>query len=129
MVTEEGEPARGMKFKQPRQEQAAEQFGQDTDRQQKCWPRRHPARAVQRDAATRHDHVDVRMVRHRRAPGVEHGGDANARAKMTLVGGDGEHGLRRRPEQQVVHDRLVVQGDVGEFGGNAENDVEISDWQ
>jgi hypothetical protein len=26
--------------------------------------------------------VDVRMVRQRRAPGVEHGGDADARAKM-----------------------------------------------
>ena len=69
------------------------------------------------------------MVRHRRTPGVEHGGDANARAKMTPVGGDGEHGLRRRPEQQVVHDRLVVESDVGEFGGNAENDVEVSDRQ
>src|SRR5277367_3745990 len=71
----------------------------------------------------------MRMVRHRGTPGVEHGGDADARTKMTLVGGDGEHGLRRCPEQQVVHDRLVVESDVGEFGGNAENDVEVSDWQ
>ena len=93
VVTEEGERAGGMKFKQPRQEQAAEQFGQDTDRQQKGRPGRHPARAIQRNAATRHDHVDVRMVRHRRAPGMEHGGNADARAKMTRVGGDGEHGL------------------------------------
>jgi hypothetical protein len=62
VVAEEGEPAGGMKLKQLRQEQAAEQFGQDTDRQQKTGPRRHPARAVQRDAATRHDNVDVGMV-------------------------------------------------------------------
>src|ERR1700693_91882 len=48
---------------------------------------------------------------------------------MASVGGDGEHGLRRRPEQQVVHDRLIVESDVGEFGGNAENDVKVSDWQ
>ncbi len=35
-----------------------------------------------------------------------------------------------RPEQQVVeHHRLVVQGDVGDFGGNAEDDVEIADRQ
>ena len=129
MVTEEGEPAGGMKLKQPRQEQAAEQFGQDTDRQQEGRPRRHPARAVQRNATARHDHVDVRMVRQRRAPGVEHGGDADARAKMTRVGGDGEHGLRCRPEQQVVHDRLVVQGDVGDLAGNGEDDVEIPDRQ
>jgi hypothetical protein len=32
-------------------------------------------------------------------------------------------------EQQVIHDRLVVESDVGGFGGNAENDVEVSDWQ
>ena len=48
---------------------------------------------------------------------------------MTRIGGDGEHGLRRRPEQQVVHDRLVVRGDVGDFGGNGEDDVEIADRQ
>src|SRR5277367_6676367 len=48
---------------------------------------------------------------------------------MASVGGDGEHGLRRRPEQQVVHNRLVVESDVGEFGGNAENDVEVFDRQ
>ena len=40
-----------------------------------------------------------------------------SRAKMPRVGGDGEHGLRCRPEQQVVHDRLVVQGDVGDSPG------------
>jgi hypothetical protein len=86
-------------------------------------------RAVQRNAATRHDHVDVRMVRHRRAPGVEHGGDADARAEMTSVGGDGEHRLGRRVEQQIIDDGLVVESDVGEFGGNAEDDVEVSDRQ
>jgi hypothetical protein len=69
------------------------------------------------------------VLSHRRAPGVEHGGDADARAEMASVGGDGEYGLRRRPEQQVVHDRLVVESDVGEFGGNAEDDVEVSDRQ
>ena len=69
------------------------------------------------------------MVRQRRAPGVEHGGDANARAEMAWVGGDGEHGLRRRPEQQVVHDGLVVEGDIGDFGRNREDDVEIANRQ
>ncbi len=69
------------------------------------------------------------MVRERRAPGVKHGGDANARAKMARVGGDGEHRLRRRAEQQVVHLRLVLQGNVSEFGGNAKDDVEIPDRQ
>ena len=114
VVTEEIQAAGSMKFKQPRQEQAAEQFGQDTDRQQKSRPGRYPALSIERDTATGHDHVDVRMVCHRRAPGAQqHGGDANARAEMTPVNGEGKNVLLRRPEQQVVHDRLVVEGDVG----------------
>ena len=43
------------------------------------------------------------MVCYRRAPGVQHGGDADARAEMTPVNGDGKDGLRRRPEQQVLN--------------------------
>ena len=45
------------------------------------------------DAAARHDHVDVRMVDQRRAPGVEHGGDADAGAQVLGIGRDREHGL------------------------------------
>src|SRR5258707_3566341 len=71
----------------------------------------------------------MRMVRQRRAPAMEHGGDADACAEMARVGGDGEHRLRRCPEQQVVNLRLVVQGDVGKFGGNAEDDMEIANRQ
>ena len=68
-------------------------------------------------------------MRHGRAPGVEDGGDADARTEMTRVGGDGEHGLGRRPEQQVVNRRLVVQGDVGDLGGQREDHVEVADRQ
>ncbi len=81
------------------------------------------------DAAARHDHVDVRMMGHRRAPGVEHGGDADAGAEMLRVGGDGQHRLRRRPEQQIVDHRLVLEGDVGDLGGQREDDVEVADRQ
>ena len=42
-------------------------------------PGRHDTQrvAVERDAAARHDHVHVRMMGQRRAPGVQHGGDAD----------------------------------------------------
>ena len=69
------------------------------------------------------------MVRQRRSPGVEHGGDADPRAEMLRVGGDRQHGLGRRLEQQVVDDRLVVEGDVGDLGRQREDDVEVSDRQ
>lgn len=66
---------------------------------------------------------------HRRPPTVQHGRDADARVEMTWVGGDREHGLRRSSEQQVVDHRLVVEGDVGDLGGDGEDDVEIADRQ
>ena len=83
----------------------------------------------ERDAAARHDHVDMGMVGHRRAPCVEHGGDADARAEMLRIGGDRQHRLRCRPEQQVIDQRLVVEGDVGDLGGQREHDVEVADRQ
>ena len=45
------------------------------------------------------------------------------------IGGDREHRLGRRAEQQVVDDRLVVEGDVGDLGRQGEDDVEVSDRQ
>lgn len=37
------------------------------------------------------NHVHMRVVRHRRAPGVKHGGDADAGAEVPGIGGDGQH--------------------------------------
>lgn len=42
-----------------------------------------------------------------RGVGVEHGDDADLGAEMLGLGRDGEHGLRRRPEQQVVRHALL----------------------
>jgi Putative transposase len=43
------------------------------------------------DAAARHDHVDMRVMGHGRAPGVEHGGDADAPAQVLGIGRDRQH--------------------------------------
>src|SRR5215471_4812658 len=48
---------------------------------------------------------------------------------MTGVGGDCDHRLGGRPEQQVVNLRLVVKGDVGDLGGHGEDHVEVADRQ
>ena len=111
------------------EEQSAEQLAEHVDGQQEGGLRGHPARAVERDAAAGHDHVDVRVVGQRRAPGVEHGRDADAGAEVARVGGDRQHGLRRRPEQQVVDRGLVGEGDVGDLGRHREHDVEVADGQ
>jgi hypothetical protein len=60
---------------------------------------------------------------------VEHGGDADARAKVAGVSCNGHHRLRRRAEQQVVEDRLVLAGDVGNLGWKREDDMEVADRQ
>lgn len=39
----------------------------ETDGQEEIRPAAHPAAAIQADAAAAHDHVDVRMMGHRRA--------------------------------------------------------------
>jgi hypothetical protein len=92
-----------------REEQPAEQAREHPDGQEEAWPAGDPARAVGGQAAARHDHVDVRMMRHRRAPSMQHGGDADPGAQMPGIGGDGERGLGGGLEQQVINHRLFCQ--------------------
>lgn len=52
--------------------------------------------------ATRHDHVDVRIVGHRRTRGMQHRGDADSCAEMLGICGDDRHRLGSRVEQQAI---------------------------
>lgn len=76
--SDQGEPARLVQRDQPGEEQATGQLAEYAYREQEGRARRDPAAPVRRDAATRHDHVDMRMVHHRRAPGVKDRGDARS---------------------------------------------------
>ena len=58
--------------------------------------------------------MNVWMVLQRLTPSMEHCGDADLRAKMLGIGGDGGERLSRRLEQDVVDRGLVVVGDVGD---------------
>ena len=84
---------------------------------------------IDRKATAGHDHVDVGMVGHGRAPGVKHGGDADARAEMFGIGGNGEHRLGARLEQEIVDHALVLVGDGGDRAGEREDEVEVADRQ
>ncbi len=90
---------------------------------------RHPVCVINRNAAARDDHVHVRMMRHRRAPAVEHSGDADPGAKPLGIGGDRQGGLGRRREQQTVDRGFVVVGDIGDRTRQREHEVEIADGQ
>jgi hypothetical protein len=60
---------------------------------------------------------------------MEHRGEADAGAEVLGVGGDGDQGLGRRSEQDVVDHRLVVIRDVGNLGRHGEHDVEVGHRQ
>jgi len=107
------------------QDQSPEQAREHTHREEEAGPAGDPALAVKGDATARNDHVDMRMVGERRAPGVEDGQDADAGAEVLGIGRDGDQGLGRGFEQDVVDRGLVLIGDVGDLGRQREHDVEI----
>ena len=63
------------------------------------------------------------MVGQRRAPGVQYGSQADPRAQMLRVGGDGGQRLGGGPEQEVVDGRLVVERDGADRRRQGEDDV------
>src|ERR1700746_356756 len=81
--------------------------------------------AVEREPAAWYDDMGVRMVGQWRSPGVEHGGKPDAGAEVLGVGRDSDQGLGGNFEQQVIDDRLVVIGDIGDWPRQGEDDMKI----
>jgi hypothetical protein len=129
VVAEERELSSLVSSEELAQEQSPKQARENPHRQKEPRTARHPARAIERDAAARHDHVHVRMMRHRRAPGVQHSGDADLRAEPLGIGGDRQRGLSRRRKQQTVDGGFVVAGDIGDRARQCEHEVEVADRQ
>jgi hypothetical protein len=69
--------------------------------------------------------MSVRMVGQCRSPGMQHGGEPDLRAEVLGVGRDGDQGFGGDFEQQVIDDRLVLVGDVGDRSRQGEDDMEI----
>ena len=59
------------------------------------------------------------------APRVKHGDEADLGAEMGWVGGDRAQCLGRRPEQNGVDRRLVLEGDLGHRRRQGEHDMEV----
>ena len=128
-VAEEGKPAGVVECDQSGEEQAAEQLAEDAHRQEERRSRRDPALPIECDAAARHNHVHMGMVRQCRSPSMEHGGDADPCAQVPGIGRDRQHRLGRRVEQQVIDRGLVVKRDVRNLGRQGEDNVEVPDRQ
>ncbi len=88
VIAEEAQRAVGMGGDKPLQHQAAKQPRQHPHRQEEIGPASDPTLAVGRDAAAGHDAMHMRMMGERRAPGVQHHGDADLGAEMLGIGGD-----------------------------------------
>ena len=111
------------------QEQAPEQTREHAHRQEEVRPAPNPAIAVRRDAAARHDAVDVRMMIEVLAPRVQHRRDADIGAQMLRIGGDGGQRLGRGGEQEAVDLGLVLVGDGADRCRQREDHVEVGDRQ
>ncbi len=127
VIAEEGEAALSMELDQPVEKQAPEQPREHAHGEEEVRPARDPLRPVRRQSTTRHDHVHVRVMGHRRAPAMEHRGDADPCAEMLALGGNGERGLGAGSHQQVVDDPFVLVRDVGDLCRQGEDEVEIAD--
>jgi hypothetical protein len=60
---------------------------------------------------------------------VQHGGEPDAGAEVLGVGRDGDEGLGGGFKQQVIDDRLVLIGDVGDRSRQGKDDMEIGHRQ
>ncbi len=114
---------------EPFEEEPAEETRQHPHGQEEAGLAGDPARSVQRQAAAGNDDVDVRMVGQRRAPGVQYGGQADARAQMLRVGRDRGQRLGGGPEQEVVDGGLVLERDGADRRRQGEDDVVIGNRQ
>ena len=129
MIAEELQAAGGLRGEEHLQHQAAEQPRQHLDRQEVVGTAADPTCAVERYPTTRHDHVHVRVIRHRRAPGVEHRRQANPDTQALGIGRDRQHRLRGSLEQEIVDDGLVLVSDGPDLHRQREHDVEVRNGQ
>jgi len=72
MVVEEVETTVRMGLFEAFQDQAAEQAREDAHWQEELGSACNPSGSIHRDTATRHDHMHMGVVRHRRTPRVHH---------------------------------------------------------
>jgi hypothetical protein len=102
VLAEELQPTDTMCLSERFDETTAEQPRQHAHRQEETRLAGGPTLAIRGEATAGNDAVHMRMVRQRRAPGVQDQRHTNLCTEMLRVGGDGAQRLRGNLEQQVV---------------------------
>ena len=118
-----------MQGREPFEKQAAEETRQNAHGEEEAGLAGDPAPAVRRQAAAGNDDVDMRMMGERRAPGVQHGGEADARAQMSGIGRDRGQRLGCGLEQEVADGGLVLERDRADRSRQREDDVIVGNRQ
>ena len=70
--------------------------------------------------------LHMRMMRHRRAPSVQHRRDTDLCTEMLWIGGDSLHRLCRRLEQKVIDHPFVLIGDIRDCCRQCEDNMEVA---
>ena len=107
------------------QKEPSEQPRQDPHGQKEPGAAADPPRAIRRQSPSGHDDSDMRVMRQRRSPCVQHAGHADACAEPLGIGRDRAQRLGRCPKQQVIDSLLVPVGDLSDLGRQGEDHVEI----
>jgi hypothetical protein len=107
------------------QEQAPEHLRQHRDRKKVSWPASDPDLSTRRDPAAGNQKMNMWVVLKGLPPGMQHTQAADLRAQMLRIGGDLTQRLRRRPEQDIVDDGLVLESDNFDLLGQREHNVEV----
>jgi hypothetical protein len=126
---EEVEAAGLMRRRQLLQDQPAEQAREHAYGQEKARPAGDPSRPVEREAATRHDAMDMWVMGERGTPGMQNGSEADPGPEMLGVGGDGDQRLGCGLEKDGIDLGLVLIGDVSDWCRQRENHMIVGHRQ
>ncbi len=119
-----GVERRAEAFKEPTTIEAR----QNVDRKEEVGPTGDPS-PIRPETAARNNAVDVRVMRERLPPSMQDRNHACFGAEMARVGADAADRLRRRLEQDVIDDSLVLQGQRRDGRRHGEDDVKIRNRQ
>jgi hypothetical protein len=137
-IAEDLELSRRVQGRQPLEEQAAEQAGENPHRQEEPRARQaiHLLPSGDRPPPGTimwmwgwWGHAGGVPSARRRAPGVQDRRHADPRAEAPGIRGDGHHGLGRGLEQEAVQGPPVPPGDPGDLRRQGEDEVEVLDRQ
>ena len=84
-----------------------------------------PAGVVERESAGRDDTVDMGMKLELLIPGVQHAEEADFGAEMSGIAGDFEKRFCTGPEQEIVDDLFVLQGQGRQLRRQSEDDMDV----